>query len=327
MKENRTELFVGFFLLIGLLLLGFLVLKFGNFGDRFEETYSLTVTFDDGGGLLKGTDVRLGGVKIGRLAESPTVNLDNYGGAIVSLDIYDDFQIPEGAKFSIGTSGLLGDAMIEIKVPDNRTEKFIAPDSKIKGERITGLGALASSAESLSNKGQVVLEDVRSALGDIGSAVEKLNQSILREENLQSFNHAVAELADALDSINNKVLGDDNTDNLRELLANMKKASVKVDAAAEKIGPILDNGSETISAIEPGLKKLTAAAEGADKAFERINNGSGILNSILKDEELKKDFKGFIANLRRNGILFYKDSSIRNTEPLNSRRKGSFSPR
>jgi len=327
MKENRTELFVGFFLLIGLLLLGFLVLKFGNFGDRFEETYSLTVTFDDGGGLLKGTDVRLGGVKIGRLAESPTVNLDNYGGAIVSLDIYDDFQIPEGAKFSIGTSGLLGDAMIEIKVPDNRTEKFIAPDSKIKGERITGLGALASSAESLSNKGQVVLEDVRSALGDIGSAVEKLNQSILREENLQSFNHAVAELADALDSINNKVLGDDNTDNLRELLANMKKASVKVDAAAEKIGPILDNGSATISAIEPGLKKLTAAAEGADKAFERINNGSGILNSILKDEELKKDFKGFIANLRRNGILFYKDSSIRNTEPLNSRRKGSFSPR
>ena len=327
MKENRTELFVGFFLLIGLLLLGFLVLKFGNFGDRFEETYSLTVTFDDGGGLLKGTDVRLGGVKIGRLAESPTVNLDNYGGAIVSLDIYDDFQIPEGAKFSIGTSGLLGDAMIEIKVPDNRTEKFIAPDSKIKGERITGLGALASSAESLSNKGQVVLEDVRSALGDIGSAVEKLNQSILREENLQSFNHAVAELADALDSINNKVLGDDNTDNLRELLANMKKASVKVDAAAEKIGPILDNGSATISVIEPGLKKLTAAAEGADKAFERINNGSGILNSILKDEELKKDFKGFIANLRRNGILFYKDSSIRNTEPLNSRRKGSFSPR
>ncbi|SVD93012.1 uncharacterized protein METZ01_LOCUS445866, partial [marine metagenome] len=214
MKENRTELFVGFFLLIGLLLLGFLVLKFGNFGDRFEETYSLTVTFDDGGGLLKGTDVRLGGVKIGRLAESPTVNLDNYGGAIVSLDIYDDFQIPEGATFSIGTSGLLGDAMIEIKVPDNRTEKFIAPDSKIKGERITGLGALASSAESLSNKGQVVLEDVRSALGDIGSAVEKLNQSILREENLQSFNHAVTELADALDSINNKVLGDDNTDNL-----------------------------------------------------------------------------------------------------------------
>ena len=203
----------------------------------------------------------------------------------------------------------------------------IAAGSQIKGERITGLGALASSAESLSNKGQVVLEDVRSALGDIGSAVEKLDQNILREENLQSFNRAVSELADALDAINNKVLGDDNTNNLRELLANMKNASIKVDEAAEKIGPILDNGSQTISAIEPGLKKLTEAAEGADKAFERINNGDGILSSILKDEEMKKDFKGFIANLRRNGILFYKDNSNKNIEPPNSRRRGSFSPR
>ena len=195
MKENRTELFVGFFLLIGLLLLGFLVLKFGNFGDRFEETYSLTVTFDDGGGLLKGTDVRLGGVKIGRLAESPTVNLDNYGGAIVSLDIYDDFQIPEGAKFSIGTSGLLGDAMIEIKVPDNRTEKFIAPNSKIKGERITGLGALASSAESLSNKGQVVLSVCLAVAGWF--AVETYSQAqriSALEERIESMRDAIASL-------------------------------------------------------------------------------------------------------------------------------------
>ena len=107
----------------------------------------------------------------------------------------------------------------------------------------------------------------------------------------------------------------------------MKKASIKVDAAAEKIGPILDSGSETISAIEPGLKKLTAAAEGADKAFERINNGGGVLASILKDEELKKDFKGFIANLRKNGILFYKDNSTENAESPNFRRRSSFGPR
>ena len=318
---------MGFFLLISLVVLGGLILQFGDFKEKFQKTYPLTVVFDDGGGLIKGTDVRLGGVKIGRLAEAPTVNLENYGGAIVKLEIYDDFQIPEGAKFSIGTSGLLGDAMIEIEVPNDRTGNFIAAGSKIKGERITGLGALASSAESLSNKGQAVLEDVRSALGDIGSAVEKLDQNILREENLKSFNRAVAELADALDAINNKVLGDDNTNNLRELLANMKKASIKVDAAAEKIGPILDSGSETISAIEPGLKKLTAAAEGADKAFERINNGGGVLASILKDEELKKDFKGFIANLRKNGILFYKDNSTEDSESPNFRRRSSFGPR
>ncbi len=327
MKESRTELFVGVFLLIGLVVLGSLVLKFGNFGERFENTYPLTVTFDDGGGLLKGTDVRLGGVKIGRVHDSPSVNLDNYGGAIVKLDIYNDFQIPQGSSFSIGTSGLLGDSMIEIVVPKERNGKFIQPESIIKGERVTGLGALASSAESLSNKGQVVLEDVRTALVDIGSAVEKLDQNILREENLQSFNRAVAELADALDAINNKVLGDDNTKNLRELLANLKNASVKVDDATVKLGPILDSGSDAINSIEPGLKKLTAAAEGADEAFEKINTGAGVFSSLLKDEEIKNDVKGFIANLRKNGILFYKDNSKPESPVEKPKRRTIFGPR
>ena len=101
MKESRTELFVGFFLLIGLVILGSLVLKFGNFNERFDNTYPLTVTFDDGGGLLKGTDVRLGGVKIGRVAESPKVNLENYRGAIVSLEIFDDFQLENSRNLGI----------------------------------------------------------------------------------------------------------------------------------------------------------------------------------------------------------------------------------
>ncbi len=327
MKESRTELFVGFFLLIGLVILGSLVLKFGNFNERFDNTYPLTVTFDDGGGLLKGTDVRLGGVKIGRVAEPPKVNLENYGGAIVSLEIFDDFQIPQGSSFSIGTSGLLGDAMIEIALPEERNGKFIESGTIIQGEKTTGLGALASSAESLSNKGQVVLEDVRSALVDIGSAVEKLDQNILREENLQSFNRAVSEMAEALDAINNKVLGDDNTDNLRQLLNNLKSASIKVDDAAVKIGPILDKGNDAISSIEPGLKKLTAAAEGADKAFEKINDGSGLLNSLLKDQEIKDDVKGFIANLRKNGILFYKDSSLKDSVEEKPKKRGPFRPR
>ena len=173
----------------------------------------------------------------------------------------------------------------------------------------------------------MVLEDVRSALVDIGSAVEKLDQNILREENLKSFNRAVAEMAEALDAINNKVLGDTNTENLRELLTNLRNASIKVDEAAIKIGPILDSGNEAITSIEPGLKKLTAAAEGADQAFEKINNGTGLFNSLLRDETIKNDVKGFIANLRKNGILFYKDNSIEADVEEKPKRRGPFKPR
>ncbi len=330
MKEKRTELLVGLFLLIGLVVLGGLVLRFGSFDERFRDTYPLTVTFEDGGGLVDGTDVRLGGVKIGRVAEPPRVNVEDYGGAIVELEIFGDFQVPEGSKFAIGNSGLLGDSLIEITAPRKRSGEYIEPGTTIEGARSAGLGALASSAENLSKKGQAVLEDVRDALKNLGSAVEKLDQKILREENLQQFDTAMSELSTALEAINSRVLNDGNSTSLAELLANLKEASAKLDAASEKVGPLLDSGEEAIAALEPGLRRLSAAAAGADEAIDKINEGPGVLQTLLADPQLKEDVRSFVANLRRSGILRYKDTAAPvdgRTDPAGTRRKGFFGGR
>ena len=330
MKEKRIELFVGLFLFVGLALVGGLILRFGDFREKFRDTYPLTVHFEDGGGLVKGAGVRLGGVKVGKVAEPPRVNLETYGGAIVELEIFNDFQIPEGSKFGIGNSGLLGDAMIEISVPEERTGEFIPPGTKIDGIRSTGFGALATSAEDLSRKGQVVLGDIQNALGDLSKSLVKLDQDILRDENLKRFDTAMQQLTTALESVNQKILTDDNSTNLKDLLANLKDASAKLDVASEKVAPLLDKGDEAIAALEPGLRKLADAAAGADEAIRKINSGPGALAALLSDPQLKKDVQMFVANLRRNGILRYKDSQP--SEPSDSgpsrgstvRRKGFF---
>ena len=309
MKEKRTEFLVGVFLFIGLSVLGGLILNFGNFQERFRKTYLLTITFDDGGGLVKGADVRLSGVKIGRVADRPRMNPDSYGGAIVDLEIFDEFQIPVDSAFTIGTKGLLGDSLIEIKTPAKRAEGFIEPGTTLEGQTATGFSALASSAENLSQKGQDVLEDVREALGDLGSAIGKLDQNILREETLKRFDTAMTEMTSALEGVNQRILTDDNTENLRELLKNLRDASGKLDEAAVKLGPILDEGEEVVASLEPGLKRLFSAAEGAEVAFEKLNSGSGLLAALLEDQELKEEVQLFVSNLRRSGILRYKDSS------------------
>jgi len=326
MKEKRTELLVGVFLFIGLAILGGLVLRFGNFDERFKNTYALTLTFEDGGGLVKGTDVRLGGVKIGRVAERPRVNLDNYGGAIVPLEIFEDFQIPTGSKFSIGSNGLLGDSLVEISAPEQRDGTFIEPESTLVGEASGGLGALASSAENLSQKGQVVLEDVRDALGDLGSAIEKLDQNILREENLKRFDVAMTGLTSALDSLNAKILTEDNSDNLRVLLGNLKTASEKVDDAAGKLGPVLDDGGAAIATLEPGLQKFYAAADSAGQVIDKLNRGEGLFTALVEDPKLRGEVELFVSNLRRSGILRYKDAGAASDEGRDppSRRKGLF---
>ena len=325
MKEKRTELLVGFFLLISLVVLGGLIVQFGDFNEKFKKTYPLTVVFNDGGGLVKDTEIRLGGVKIGRVAKQPRVNTENYASAIVDLEIFSDFQIPENATFTIGSSGLLGDSLIEITVPEERTGKFISSGSTLIGQRNAGLSALASSAENLSAKGQLVLEDIRGALVDLSSAVGKLDQNILHEENLDNFNVAVREMTAAVEAINNRVLAEDNTDNIRDLLGSLKNASSNLDSASEKVQPLLERGGKAIESLEAGIEKLSAAAEGVSSVTDKINNGDGLLTALLKDAELKKELQAFLVNLRRSGILRYRDSSEAD-EPQKSkptpRRKG-----
>ena len=115
-REKRTELLVGIFLFIGLVLLGGIIVQFGGFRDRLRETARFELVFTDASGLVRGAEVRLGGAKIGRVADNPQLN-DRANGVIVPVDIFTDFQIPADSAFGIGTSGLLGDKYVDIRPP------------------------------------------------------------------------------------------------------------------------------------------------------------------------------------------------------------------
>jgi len=73
MKPNSNiETTVGMFLLLGIGIICTLILFFGEVKDIFKPTYSLTVTFPNASGLLKGSDVFLSGAHIGKVTTDPT---------------------------------------------------------------------------------------------------------------------------------------------------------------------------------------------------------------------------------------------------------------
>src|SRR5947208_4232430 len=104
--ERGLEFKVGIFVFVGLAIVGSLLVQFGRLGEGFKTYYALTVRFDDASGLLKGTDVLLSGARIGKVAGGPRLVREG-GGVAVSLKIYDYVKVPEGSKFSVGSSGLL----------------------------------------------------------------------------------------------------------------------------------------------------------------------------------------------------------------------------
>lgn len=114
---NRTvlDLWVGFFVAIGIAALLFLALKVGNLSSaHLSETYVLQAKFDNIGGLKVRGPVKSAGVVVGRIAD---IQFDaaTYE-AVVTMSIDGRYRFPKDTFAAIYTSGLLGEQFIGFDV-------------------------------------------------------------------------------------------------------------------------------------------------------------------------------------------------------------------
>lgn len=116
---ERAELLAGAAVLA--VAAGFLLWSTGAFNlASASGSYALTAAFPDVNGLAAGTEVRLAGVRVGRV-ESVTLNRQTYL-AEARLSVPGDLALPTDSAALIQSDGLLGGAYIELRpggAPDN----------------------------------------------------------------------------------------------------------------------------------------------------------------------------------------------------------------
>ncbi|KAA1195600.1 outer membrane lipid asymmetry maintenance protein MlaD [Photorhabdus heterorhabditis] len=116
MQSKKSEIWVGFFILIALAAIVFLCLKVADIKSVGNQpTYRLYATFDNIGGLKVRSPIKIGGVVVGRVA---SISLDEKTYTPqVALDIMKQYnRIPDTSSLSIRTSGLLGEQYIALNV-------------------------------------------------------------------------------------------------------------------------------------------------------------------------------------------------------------------
>lgn len=111
MTREKTDFWVGLFVVLGVIALVFLALRAGNMSTfSFAPTYQVTAHFDNLGGLKVRAPVKSSGVVVGRVA---SIGFDNQRyQAVVTLDLEQQFTFPTDSSASILTSGLLGEQYI-----------------------------------------------------------------------------------------------------------------------------------------------------------------------------------------------------------------------
>jgi ABC-type transporter Mla subunit MlaD len=333
-SERKTEILVGLFLFVGLLMLGGIILQFGGLREWFTDTYSLRVAFPNAAGIKEGSPVYLGGSKVGKVSRHPQLN-DSFTGILVDLKIRDDVDIPADSIFAIGSAGLMGDALVEIRPGSGESTEFLSHDHAevIEGAKSGGLADLQSTAEQVGRKVDVVLDDLRTALKDVREAVAKINREALAEDTVKDFKQGMHHLHQTLARVDEKVLGEENADEVKAALADLRAAAASfkttaqnAEAGSAKIGPLIDRldpavarADRVMATAEDALKSVKSAADSFAVTARQIQSGKGLLGALMHDAELKTDLKDLIANMKRNGVLFYRDSATKERERAEGR--------
>ncbi len=319
-RETKSELLVGLFVLVGLVLLGSLIVTFGRFQDRFHASYDLSLNVADAAGIIKGSEVRMGGARIGKVKTTPELTADSRVNIFLQID--EAIRIPLGSTLAIASASMLGDKMIIVTPPEKKNGEFIAAGTVIEGAGPSGLDAIQNNAEvitrdakGLMNDAAITLKkiddsmaDIRVAAGHLSKTLEKVNTSILREENLNHVNTIVADVAETSKKLNKA--SDDIQPTLadaREAVQSIRDAAKSAEATIAKVNMRVDELKPAFDAIPQATKSIAQAAEKAGRAMEQVTEGRGLLGTLTNDNDVSADAKVFIRNLRERGILRYKD--------------------
>ena len=111
MQNTTFETIMG--AMVILIAAGFLYFAYTSNGAGSVGGYDLHARFASADGIATGTDVRLHGIKIGRVS---SLDLDpkTYA-AVVHVSIRDDVRIPEDSSIKVTSAGIMGSSYLAIQ--------------------------------------------------------------------------------------------------------------------------------------------------------------------------------------------------------------------
>jgi phospholipid/cholesterol/gamma-HCH transport system substrate-binding protein len=266
-----------------------------------ERAYPMQGVFSDASGLRSGDDVKLAGVKVGRVTD---IDVDRQAGAVlVEWVVNDGIEIRDGAGAEIALSSLLGAKEIRILDPmagdvtmaDLPREQRIVPIERTKvpfdifdlTRRATegiqeldteALTALLTDLADISEGKEATVADLLEGIQRVGAAVNDRDQQF--EALLDQADRLSATLADKDDELLSLL---DSSQQILELLVARRNdlALLLGDTAAtvQELDRLISTNKQrldsALSSLAPTLDVVAAKQEDIDRALAWL--GPGIL--------------------------------------------------
>lgn len=310
-KFSFGELRVGIFMLIALLVTGFLILNSSGDFNPFEKRMRLKARFTSADGLHSGADVQLAGVSIGKVEDVKFLPPDAPNGERVEATFLVNQQLDgkpitelirtDSTAQLVATSILANDKMINI-VPGTT-----------KGTPVDNNAVLQSSAaislNQLTSTGNELLTQINKLAVPANEILNKANQGegtlgrVVNDESLyRNLDAAVNETKAMMDKINRgqgsagKLINDPQLYNsLNKTVAQLEAISADIKAGRGSAGKFVNDDAlynETRAAVaelRTSAEKINQIADDVKLITSDIRNGKGSAGKLFTDEKLYDD--------------------------------------
>jgi phospholipid/cholesterol/gamma-HCH transport system substrate-binding protein len=249
------ELKVGAFVLAGLLIMGLVVLLIGQERNMFAAKVRYRAIFEDVQGLKRGSSIRMGGIDVGSVSSVGYGPNQRDPHLFVTLEVVEDEarRIRVDAVAVIGSKGLLGDKMVTIE-PGSPDKPRLMPGGTIptrEGKELTeALGRIGS----ITGKAEAILTNL-----------EQTTAAFAEEEVQKNVKSSVESLSLVLKSLSG------TQGYLGRLINDPREAQ---------------SWSETVQNLERVSAELSGTLADINETVQRINEGPGLVHSVLYDEDV-----------------------------------------
>lgn len=296
MTKLSAEAKVGFFVVMGMLILAYMSMKAGQFEYSRDKGYDLYADFDSAEGIVKGVPVEIAGVEVGRVKN---IRLEA-GKARVVLQIDPEVQVGDDSQAIIRSKGVLGDKYVEIVLGSSGAQP-IQPGGQIaKTESPANIDTLLKQLSSIGNDIKGITESFSEVLGgeegesslraivdNMKELTETLNETVKR--NNQNINLMLDNFAGFSGDL--REISGTNKEGVSEIVANFRQASSQLREALVALNEIADKvsrGEGTIGKLiqeDETIERLDETLLALKEITEKINRGEGTLGKLVQEDE------------------------------------------
>lgn len=281
--KRRDEVLVGVFITAALLVgvAGTLWLARRGFGGG----YTMYSQFPWGAGLKQGQQVLLAGVGVGYVDR---VELQPNGYLDVTLEIEDEYRIPEGTTATVVAVGFFGDQAVAL-TPDSALLRGLPPGAMIPAMEAGDTIPRGRPAPGIAE----LLQRVDTITADVSDLTSALNRQFVTRGGFQDVHRTVESTQRLVDEL--AVVAAEQSRNLTATLAMFRRSAAAIDSAT------VDSVVRNVNQATANLARLTTELNGTTTQLNgilaKLESGQGSAGMLLTDTMLYANVRNLVARM------------------------------